>query len=150
MRIAVLLAVGRGLADQSSSLGSQTTLHERFEKKNERKAFQFLAGCAAMSTKRKATADASDNHTAATKQQRSSDQPNSKKNGILLQRGMVLLRSHLSSEQQQALSQQVTLLGQSAGGFYDCNNEKTKRMRMVSIYSIQCMLCVLRAHKLST
>eukprot|EP00953_Heterococcus_sp_UTEX-ZZ885_P010810 6294-Heterococcus_DN1.PRE.3 len=83
--------------------------------------------------KRKATADASESHTTAAKQQRGSDQHSSKKNGILLQRGMVLLRSYLTIEQQQALAQQVTLLGQSAGGFYDCNNEKTKTMRMMNL-----------------
>jgi hypothetical protein len=94
-----------------------------------------------MSTKRKAKTDTSSTSAVTAKQQRVASQTSSKNAGTLLQRGIVLLRSYLSTEQQQALAQQVTLLGQSAGGFYDCNNEKTKRMRMVRIYAIVHPLC---------
>ena len=52
---------------------------------------------------------------------------------ICLQRGMVLLRGYLDLQQQRTLLSSVQRFGEQPGGFYDCDNEKTKRMRMMNL-----------------
>ncbi|CAM9183035.1 unnamed protein product [Choristocarpus tenellus] len=54
--------------------------------------------------------------------------------GVRLQKGVVILKGFLTTEEQQLLAGQVHSLGQrQPGGFYPCHNEKTKRMRMMNL-----------------
>ncbi|CAM9294337.1 unnamed protein product [Pylaiella littoralis] len=51
-----------------------------------------------------------------------------------LRKGMVILRGFLSAQEQTDLAAHVGRLGDlEHGGFYPCNNEKTKRMRMMNL-----------------